>query len=118
MPSFESSKFVWIRGMLASSMYTGTSSTSGGTTIQNSRNRKMNCRGHQEIFEHAYAAIVATATDSTTVPTEISIEFTNDDPMLAPSHARRNAPRLAVVGRPICEFAQSRFVRNAFDAIT
>ncbi len=104
--------------MLASSMYTGTSSTSGGTTIQNSRNRKMNCRGHQEIFEHAYAAIVATATDSTTVPTEISIEFTNDDPMLAPSHARRNAPRLAVVGRPICEFAQSRFVRNAFDAIT
>ena len=61
---------------------------------------------------------MATATDSTTVPTEISIEFTNDEPMLAPSHARRNASRLAVVGRPICEFAQSRFVRNAFDAIT
>ena len=90
-----------IGGMLASSMYTGTSSTSGGTTIQNSRNRKTNWRGRHATFEQAYAAIVATVTDNATVPKAISIELTNDEPMLAPSHARRNAARLLVVGRPI-----------------
>ena len=37
--------------------------------------------------------------------------------MLAPVHARSNAPRDAVVGRPIFAFAQSACVRNAVAAM-
>src|SRR6478736_5898439 len=37
--------------------------------------------------------------------------------MLAPVHARSNAPRESVVGRPIFAFAQSAWVRNAVAAM-
>src|SRR5579872_6584620 len=91
----------------------GTIKSSGGIAIHDRVKRKPNVRPRHRIFENAYPAMLASATESATVADTTIAELRKYVGISAPTHARRNASNVNVVGRPSFEFCQSASVRSA-----